>query len=141
MKRIAAMIATAALGVTLLGAPAVTAAPGSEQLKGTWFGTYDGFDGKKKSPGGQQKFVIEKINGGVAQGFWRIKPQGEQKWSKKNTMHLMVYREIDGTSFITGGDNTGVYTGSLSREGEMVLGLVQVSEPFLNLQIVLTKKK
>lgn len=56
-------------------------------------------------------------------------------------MHLIFHREMDGKAFATGGENMFQHTGSLSSNGEMALGLIQVIEAFLNLPIMLIARQ
>lgn len=138
MKKILAILATLSLAVALV-APTATAAPTSQELKGTWIGTYGGYEGTKKVTGGQEKLIITSVNSGVAQGTWQSRTAGD-KWSKKSPLHLITYRNANGVSHISGSDATGTYVGTLSEDGELVLAYSQVSGLFLNLQIKVRKQ-
>ena len=139
MKKIIAIMATAFLAATAFIAPAANAAPSSQALKGTWVGTYGGYKGSEKATGGQQKIVIKKVHGGVAKGTWQSRTVGD-KWGKKTPLHLIIYRNEDGESYVAGTDTTGTYNGIITSDGEFVMAYTQTAGDFLNLQIVVRKK-
>jgi hypothetical protein len=139
MKKTIAILASLFLAATAFVAPTATAAPTSQELKGTWVGTYGGFEGSGKAKGGQQRMVITAVHGGVAKGYWQSRHVGD-KWSKKTPMHLTSYftSSYDGKSeyYIAGTDLYGTYVGKLAENGELVLSYTQVDHRQLNLQIV-----
>ena len=139
MKKIITILATACLVATAFVAPPAKAAPSSQVLKGAWVGTYSGYSGSKKTESGRQKFVITQVRGGVAKGTWRIRQPGE-KWSKKTPLHLIVYRNEDGESFVAGTDTTGTYNGIITSDGEFVMAYTQTAGDVLHLQIVVRRK-
>lgn len=139
MKKVIAIFATVFLAATAFVAPTATAAPTSQELKGTWIGTYGGFEGTQKATGGQSKYVITRVHQGVAAGYWQSRHVGE-KWGKKTTLHLITYRNEDGESYIAGTDSSGTYNGIIASDGEFVLAYTQDTGRHLNLQIVIRKK-
>jgi len=143
MKSTIAILASLFLAATAFVAPTATAAPTSQELKGTWVGTYGGYEGSGKAKGGQQRMVITAVHGGVAKGYWQSRHVGD-KWSKKTPMHLTSYftSSYDGKSeyYIAGTDLYGTYVGKLAENGELVLSYTQVDHRQLNLQIVARKK-
>jgi hypothetical protein len=139
MKKVISIFAIIFIAATAFVAPAATAAPTSQELKGTWIGTYGGFEGNQKANGGQEKIVITSVYQGVAKGYWQSRHVGE-KWSKKSTLHLINYRNEDGESYISGTDSSGTYNGIISADGEFVIAYTQTTGRYLNLQIVVRKK-
>jgi len=141
MKKLVATLTALLLAATAFAtttAPAATALTGVQDLKGTWIGTYGGYEGTEKATGGQQRIVITAIHAGVAQGYWQSRSAGE-KWSNKNTLHLMTSQLADHL-LVAGSDLTGTYIGTLTENGELTLAYTQDSGRFLNLQISLRKK-
>jgi len=55
MKKVISIFAIIFITATAFVAPAATAAPTSQELKGTWIGIYGGFEGNQKANGGQEK--------------------------------------------------------------------------------------
>ena len=132
----ALLLAATAFAVTT--APAATALTGVQDLKGTWIGTYGGYEGTEKVAGGRERIVITAIHAGVAQGYWQSKQVGE-KWSKKGTLHLMTSQLAD-RLLVSGSDLAGTYVGTLTENGELTLAYAQDSGRFLNLQISVRKQ-
>ena len=138
MKKLVSIVTALLLAATAFAASAATAATGVQDLKGTWVGTYGGYEGIKKAKSGQQKIVIAAVHAGVARGYWQSRHVGE-KWGKKNTLHLMA-SPLSDRLLVAGTDLTGTYTGVLTNDRQLTLAYTQVSGRFLNLQISLQNK-
>ncbi|MDA2987675.1 MAG: hypothetical protein O2815_01215 [Actinomycetota bacterium] len=139
-------------GVTALlfvaaAAPAAHAGTGDASvLKGTWIGTYSGYDANRYESG-QEKLVITKVKGSNAQGTWQYRPSAKQKWSKPKPMTLAIFDQEETangglTDYIAGGDELGTYIGKYdSSDDSLVFAYVSVSQDVLTLTFDLKRKK
>ena len=134
------------MALVLVGvAPVAQSAAGNaSDLKGTWIGTYQGFDANGFEKG-QEKFVLTKVRGSSASGTYQYRSSPTKKWSKPKFMNLSVYdMETDEgvpTLYISGGDALGVYVGKMiPSEGVMRLAYTSLSQDVLVLTIDVRKK-
>jgi hypothetical protein len=100
-------------------------------LKGTWVGTYAGYDNSGYLSG-QEKFVITSVKGSNARGTWQSRTSASDKWSKPQHIGLSVYATNADPSFpelyISGGDANGVMTGKVFV-AEKAMGITYTSAP------------
>jgi len=137
----------AALAFVVAAAPAAQAGAGdASDLKGTWIGTYSGYD-TDGYQSGQEKLVITQVKGSSAKGTWQYRTSAKKKWSKPLPMTLSVYdqetTQDDGlVDYISGGDELGVYTGKYdSSDDTLTLAYVSISQDVMTLTMELNRRK
>jgi len=124
--------------------PAAQAAPGDAAvLKGTWIGTYSGYDLDGYSTG-QEKIVITAVKGSNARGTWQSRTSAKAKWSKPKPVHLSIYAQENDeampTDYISGGDADGMYVGKLdTSENRLVFSYTARTMNLLVLTLDLRK--
>lgn len=128
-------------------APGAHASTGdASALKGTWIGTYSGYDADGYKSG-QEKLVISEVNGSNASGTWQYRSSAKKRWSKPQPMTLSVFdqEEIVGggmADYISGADEQGVYTGKYdSSDGSLIFAYASRSQNVLTLTLNLERKK
>jgi len=144
-KWIVAGAVTAFLFATVV--PAAHASVGDASvLKGTWIGTYSGYDADGFQRG-QEKIVISEVRGSNAKGTWQYRTSSKKKWSKPRPLTLSVFdqEETAGggfTEYITGVDELGTYTGKYDSSDDS-LNMAYVSQPqdLLTLTFELKRKE
>ena len=135
-------IAMLSLGVL---APAAHAAPGDASvLKGTWVGTYSGYDNDGYKSG-QEKIVITKVKGSNARGTWQSRSSAKAKWSAPQPVNLSIYAQENDDAmpadYISGGDAEGMYVGKLdTSENRLVFSYTSRTMNLLVLTLDLSKK-
>jgi len=114
-------------------------------LKGTWIGTYSGYDADGYKSG-QEKLVISKVKGSNAQGTWQYRSSAKKKWSKPQPLTLSVFdreeTENGGMAdYISGGDAEGIYSGKYDNSDDsLIFAYVSRSQNVLTLTIELKRK-
>ena len=114
-------------------------------LKGTWIGTYSGYDADGYKSG-QEKLVISKVKGSNAQGTWQYRSSAKKKWSKPQPLTLSVFdreeTENGGMAdYIYGGDAEGTYSGKYdSSDDSLIFAYVSRSQNILTLTLELKRK-
>ncbi len=142
MAVLGALIAMLSLGLVSTSAQA---APGDAAvLKGTWIGTYSGYDNSGYKSG-LEKIVITSVKGSNARGTWQSRPSAKVKWSKPKPLNLSIYaQEFDDdlpTDYLSGGDADGIYVGKLvTSKNRMVFTYTARSKNLLVLTLDLHKK-
>lgn len=142
MAVLGALIAMLSLGLV---STSVQAAPGDAAvLKGTWTGTYSGYD-NSGYVSGLEKIVITSVKGSNARGTWQSRTSAKVKWSKPKPVNLSIYAQENDdalpTDYLSGGDADGVYVGKLdTSENRMVFSYTARSKNLLVLTFDLRKK-
>jgi hypothetical protein len=136
-----------ALAFVVAAAPVAQAGAGNASvLKGTWIGTYSGYD-TDGYQSGQEKLVITQVKGSSAKGTWQYRTSAKKKWSKPLPMTLSVYdQEItqndEMIDYISGGDELGVYTGKYdSSDDTLTFAYVSISQDDMTLTMELKRRK
>lgn len=143
--RVAGLLSGLMMLIAALLAPAAHAAPGdASALKGTWIGTYEGFD-TNGFESGQEKIVITKVRGTSAQGTWQYRASAKKKWSKPRPVNFSAYsQETEGdvtVDYISGADELGIYVGKLNEsEGLLELAYSSQSQDLLVLTMEMRKR-
>ena len=115
-------------------------------LKGTWIGTFSGYDtdGYKS---GKQKLVISKAKGSSASGTYTYKFQfpAKGKWSKPQPMNLSIFDQEETANgmvdYISGADELGIYTGKYDKaDDSLIFSYVSRSQNLLVLTFNLKRK-
>lgn len=135
------------LAVMVIGgvAPAANAAPGQASvLKGTWVGTYSGYDANGYHSG-QEKIVITKVKGSNASGTWQYRSSAKNKWSKPKPVNFSIYAQENDdampTDYLSGGDADGMYVGKLdTSENRLVFSYTARAKNILVLTFDLRKQ-
>jgi hypothetical protein len=144
--KVAGLVSGLMMLVAALLAPTAQAAPGdASALKGTWIGTYEGFN-TKGFESGQEKIVITKVRGTSATGTWQYRPSSKDKWSKARPVNLSVYaNEVeDGVKidYISGADELGIYVGKLNEsEGLLQMAYSSQTQDLLVLTFEMRKRQ
>jgi len=127
--------------------PAAHASVGNASvLKGTWIGTYSGYDADGFQRG-QEKIVISQVRGSSAKGTWQYRTSSKKKWSKPRPLTLSVFdqEETAGggvTEYITGVDELGIYTGKYDGADDTLnLAYVSQSQNVLTLTLEMNRKE
>lgn len=114
-------------------------------LKGTWIGTYSGYDANEYKSG-QEKLVITDVKGSNAKGTWQYRSSANKKWSKPKPMTLAIFDQEETangglTDYIAGGDELGTYTGKYdSSDDSLVFAYFSQSQDLLTLTIDVKRK-
>jgi len=110
-------------------------------LKGTWVGTYRGFN-DSGHVAGQEKIVITKVKGSIAVGTWQSRSSAKDKWSKPETVRFAAYGTGSMGYELSGGDSEGTYVGTYSAAAQkMTFAYTAQSLDLLVITIEVTKKR
>ena len=123
------VLLTGVVALLLVGGavPAAQAGTGdATALKGTWIGTFSGYDtdGYKS---GNQKLVITKAKGSSASGTYTYKFQfpAKGKWSKPQPMNLSIFDQEETANgmvdYISGADELGMHTGKHDKADDTLI--------------------
>lgn len=136
-----------ALLLVAAGAPAAHAGKGDASvLKGTWIGTYSGYDADGYKSG-QEKLVISEVKGTSARGTWQYRSSAKKRWSKPRPMTFSVFDQeefVGGgmAEYIGGVDERGIYTGKYdSSDDTLIFAYASQSQNLLTLTLNLERKK
>jgi hypothetical protein len=143
-RLVAVVIAVVAFAFATLLAPVAQADTGNARfLKGTWIGSYTGFN-DSGYVSGDEKIVITKTRGSNAVGTWQSRSKGTKKWSSPGTVRLSVFGsegDTNGIENISGADSEGQYVGIFEgTDNRLTFGYTARGKGLLVLTFSLTKK-
>tara|TARA_B110000503_G_C6855885_1_gene292780 strand:+ start:49 stop:591 length:543 start_codon:yes stop_codon:yes gene_type:complete len=143
-RLVGVIIAVVAFAFATLLAPVAQADTGNARfLKGTWIGSYTGFN-DSGYVSGDEKIVITKTRGSNAVGTWQSRSKGTKKWGSPKKVRLSVFGnegDTNGIENISGADSEGQYVGIFEgTDNRLTFGYTARDKGLLVLTLSLTKK-
>jgi hypothetical protein len=111
-------------------------------LKGIWIGKGSGYRSEGYKSEGDYKFVIGQARGFAAKGTKQYRDPGSRQWSEPESCYFtLLAKDESGLWQISGAEGDGVYQGTTTQAGGLVLNYLEAGGASVDAALRLSLKK